>query len=75
VAVSPEDTRVYVANSEENLGPSKGSTSVIDTTTGQVIATVPGQGSPSGVAVSPSGTHIYVANYTYPGTVTVITGP
>ena len=48
---------------------------MIDTTPGQVIATVPGQGSPSGVAVSPSGIHIYVANYTYPGTVTVIAGP
>jgi YVTN family beta-propeller protein len=75
VAVSPNGTRVYVANSESNLADSKGSTSVINTTTGQVIATVPGQGSPWGVAVSPGGTHIYVANYTYPGTVTVITGP
>ena len=56
VAVSPDGTKVYVANDNSNT------VSVIDTATNTVTATVPVGSYPSGVAVSPDGTKVYVAN-------------
>jgi YVTN family beta-propeller protein len=67
VAVSPDGTRVYVANYLS------GSVSVIGTSTNQVITTIHGLCSPSAVTVSPGGTHIYVTNSMNRGTVAVIT--
>ena len=46
----------YVANSDSNT------VSVIDTATNKVVATVGVGVNPSGVAVTPDGTHAYVAN-------------
>jgi DNA-binding beta-propeller fold protein YncE len=46
---------------------------VINTATNQVIATIHGLCSPSGVAVSPDSAHIYVTNEMTLGTVSVIT--
>ena len=72
VAVTPDGKKVYVANNEDNT------TSVIDTTTNTVTATVPVGTYPSGVAVGPDGTKVYVAssaymeNLTYSSTVSVI---
>jgi YVTN family beta-propeller protein len=86
VAVTPDGTRVYVTNT------GGGTVSVIDTASGSlfintVIATValpsvsspsglPASSSPIGVAVTPDGTRVYVANLgndsSTPGTVSVI---
>jgi YVTN family beta-propeller protein len=55
VAVTPDGTRVYVAN-----GPS--SVSVIDTATNTVTATVGVGDGPFGVAVTPDGARVYVTN-------------
>jgi len=46
IAVSPDGTKIYVANSLDNT------TSVIDTVTNNVIDTVPVGTGPYGVAVS-----------------------
>ena len=46
---------------------------MIDTATNQVTATIGAGSDPQGVAVSPDGTHLYVANYMARGTVSVIT--
>lgn len=54
----------YIANSGDNT------VSVIDTTTHQVIATVPVGSGPWGVAVNPNGTYVYVTNND--GTISVI---
>jgi len=56
VAVSPDGSRVYVAN---YYG---GSVSVIDTSNNTVVATVTGLSYPYGVAVTPDGARVYVAN-------------
>jgi YVTN family beta-propeller protein len=56
VAVTPDGTRVYVAN-----GPS--SVSVIDTATNTVTATVGVGDGPFGVAVTPDGARVYVPNW------------
>ncbi|MGC2225328.1 MAG: YncE family protein [Methylocella sp.] len=61
----------YVANE------GSGTVSVIDTATipPSVVATVPVAtfpNAPFGVAVTPDGAHAYVANYGFPGTVSVI---
>ena len=61
VAVSPDGTKVYVANSGSY--PSyKGTVSVIDTANNTVTATVNVGNEPRGVAVIPDGTKVYVAN-------------
>jgi YVTN family beta-propeller protein len=66
VAVSPDGSKVYITNTgPADFGPSNppGSTvSVIDTATNTVVGSpiTVGQ-SPQGVAVSPDGSHVYVA--------------
>jgi YVTN family beta-propeller protein len=59
VAVSPDGSKVYVAN---NPGTSTGTVSVIDAATNTVSATVPVGFGPVGVAVKPDGSKVYVAN-------------
>jgi YVTN family beta-propeller protein len=67
VAVSPDGTKLYVANAYENA-----TVSVIDTATNTVTSTVSVGGTwPYGVAVSPDGTRVYVAK-TDNNTVSVI---
>jgi YVTN family beta-propeller protein len=44
------------------VNESDGTVSVMDTTTNKVVATVTVGGSPTGVAVTPDGKHVYVAN-------------
>jgi len=53
------EQKVYVANHLDNT------TSVIDTTTNAVIATVPIGSYPYGVAVTPDGTKVYFASSVY----------
>ncbi len=57
VALSPDGSVVYVSNFISNT------VSVISTATDKVIATLPAGDSPDGVAVSPDGTQLYVADY------------
>jgi YVTN family beta-propeller protein len=66
VAVSPDGTRLWVANASANT------IAIVDTTTNKVIKTIP---LPSGavyVAVSPDGQQAYVTNADTTSTVTVI---
>ena len=56
----------YVANSGPNT------VSVIDTVSNKVVGTVQVGNDPHGVAVSPDGTHVYVANFRPDNTVSVI---
>jgi len=66
VAVNPDGKNVYVANTNyplEGGGRFTGTVSVIDTTTNNVTAVVEVGASPSGIAVNPTGTKVYVANY------------
>jgi len=59
VAISPDGTRVYVANSNG------GGVSVIDTTSNTVIASIPVPGSRAGsLAVSPDGSTLFVMSGT-----------
>ena len=67
VAISPDGTKVYVANSDN-----PGIVSVISTITNQVVATVPVGQYPYGVAVTPRGTKVYVTEGYDPGQVSVI---
>jgi YVTN family beta-propeller protein len=57
VPVSPEGTRAYI------VGAVNDSVSVINTRTGHLTATIHVSGYPQEVAVSPNGTHIYVADF------------
>jgi YVTN family beta-propeller protein len=66
VAVSPDGSRVYVAN-----GVRFGTVSVIDRSSDTVSATVSVGNTPYGVVVSPDGSRVYVAN-NGDGTVSVI---
>ena len=59
VAVSPDGTKVYVANCSAS---GNGTVSIIDTTTNKVTSTVKVGSWPAGVVISPDGTRIYVAN-------------
>ena len=59
VAVTPDGTKVYVAN-RYSLGYSN--VSVIDTARNTVTATIPVGIQAAGVAVAPDGTKVYVAN-------------
>ena len=64
----------YVANSCGSSNPAcntNGTVSVIDTATAQVTGSIPVGGLPAGVAVSPDGSRVYVAN-SLSGTVSVI---
>jgi len=56
VSVSPDGSRVYVANLFSN------NVSVISTSTNAVIATIPVGANPWWTAVSPDGTRVYVSN-------------
>jgi YVTN family beta-propeller protein len=47
--------------------PGSGTVSVIDTETNTVVATVPVGGAPREVAITPDGTHAYVANVVFGG--------
>jgi len=67
VAVSPDGTRVYVANESDDT------VSVINTSTNTVTDTVPVGDGPWAVAVNPAGTRIYVTNED-DNTVSVIEG-
>ncbi len=64
VAVSPDGSRVYVANScgTSPCNTSNATVSVIDTATDSVVATVNVGYAPFGVAVNPDGSRVYVAN-------------
>ena len=65
VAVTPDGTKVYVANNNLNLngtGTDTDTVSVITTATNTVVATITVGNQPSGVAVTPDGTKVYVAN-------------
>ena len=64
VAVNPAGTKGYVVGNY-------GTVSVIDTATNNVTATMPVGSGPGGVAVTPDGTKVYVAN-SNDGTVSVI---
>ncbi len=57
VAVKPDRTKVYVANSAY-----PGTVSVIDTATENITTSVPVERQPYGVAVTPDGTKAYVTN-------------
>ncbi|MBQ26537.1 MAG: hypothetical protein CMH81_00115 [Nitrospiraceae bacterium] len=50
-------TRAYVTNN------SSGTVSVIDVDTNTVIATIPVEDAPNGVAITPDGTRAYVTNW------------
>lgn len=54
LAVSPDSSRVYVTGDNAVL--------VIDAATNTAITTIPVGGAPTGVAVTPDGTKVYVAN-------------
>ena len=56
VAVTPDGSKVYVANFLSN------NVSVIATATNTVTATIPVGSEPFGVAVTPDGCKVYVAN-------------
>jgi YVTN family beta-propeller protein len=75
VAVSPDGGKVYVTvingGTERTYGVS-GSVAVIDTRTNTVVATFPAGNNPLGVAVSPDGRRVYIANDLRSSTVTVI---
>jgi YVTN family beta-propeller protein len=66
VAVTPDGSKVYVANRAAN-----GTVSVIDTATNAVSATVAVGSNPVGVAFTPDGSKAYVANQ-FDHTVSVI---
>ena len=65
VAFSPDGTRAYVTNTNDDT------VSVIDTAIAAVIDTVVVGDEPGALAVSPSGTEVYVANW-FDNTVSVI---
>jgi YVTN family beta-propeller protein len=57
VAVTPDEEKVYVTNSDDNT------VSVINTSKNAVIATVNVGSVPVGIAVTPDGTRAYVVNW------------
>jgi serine/threonine-protein kinase len=57
VALTPDGCRAYVVT------PTTNAVTVLDTTTNQVLATVPVGEVPRGVATGPDGRRIYVSNY------------
>jgi YVTN family beta-propeller protein len=62
LALSPDGTKLYVANSNALANPPSGTVSVISTATNKVTATIPVGLSPDGVAVTPDGSQIYLAD-------------
>lgn len=65
IALNPEGTRLYFGHVPECGGRHReNQVVVVDTATNEVIAAVdagPGHGIPSGIAVNPSGTRVYMA--------------
>lgn len=61
VAVSPDGTRLYVAN-RPKYPRTNGTVSVIDLTERQVIAVIPVGVAPLGIAINPTGERVFVAN-------------
>ena len=59
IAFNPTGTRAFVTSSE-SVG---GSLRVIDTVTYSVIANIPTGNGPRAVAVTPNGSHVFVADY------------
>tara|TARA_B100000315_G_scaffold260775_1_gene325086 strand:+ start:1015 stop:1377 length:363 start_codon:yes stop_codon:yes gene_type:complete len=55
--VTQSPTRAYVTNN------ASGTVSVIDVATNTVIATIPVEDAPNGVAITPDGTRVYVTNW------------
>src|SRR5262249_57971098 len=62
VAVTPDGSKVYVANVLVQLPNPHPVVSVIATATNTVIGTIPLGGESNGVAVTPDGRKVYVAN-------------
>jgi len=65
VAVTPDDKRVYITNQSVTTPTGPTFVSVLITANNSLSKTIPiaeGQSSPSGVAVTPGGTRVYVAN-------------
>lgn len=62
LVMTPDGTRVYTNNIQDNMPV----VSVIDTTTGKIIATIspPGNEPLADIAINPAGTFVYVANVT-----------
>jgi YVTN family beta-propeller protein len=71
IAHDPDNGKIYVANS--GLAYSRGTVSVIDSSTDKVIATIPVGVGPNGVAYDPDNGKIYVAN-TFSNNISVIDG-
>jgi YVTN family beta-propeller protein len=69
VAVTPDGSKIYVANTTDPP-----TVSVIDTATDMVIATVPVAPYPYGVAVTPDSSKVYVTNTVFfpPNTVSTV---
>jgi YVTN family beta-propeller protein len=68
LAVSPDGTKLYVGTCNQDGsclagGPCDGAVSVVDTATDSPLATIPVDGCPKGIAVSPSGTTVYAAGF------------
>ncbi len=73
VAVSPagpEAGYIYVADG--NFAVGNGNVSVINPANNSVVATITAGPDPRGVAINPTGTDVYVANFQTPSSVTVI---
>lgn len=72
VTVTPDGSKVYVANFTNCCSESQGSVSVIDAATNTVIKTISVGLNPAGqLAIDPSGLHVYVPNY-YESSISVI---
>ncbi|MCK7577007.1 MAG: YncE family protein [Chromatiales bacterium] len=61
IAVSPDGTRLYVAN-RPRFPRTNGTVSVIDLTERRVIAVIPVGVAPLGVAINPTGERVFVTN-------------
>lgn len=69
-AISPDGTKVYVANSgspSQTQGPTDGTVTIIDTKTNSVTGVITGFDGPSGIVLNKKGTIAYVNNYGAPG--------